>query len=112
VTFHDGKSVSAKDVIASIRHHMGPDTKSGAKSILASVLDVREDNASTVVFELSEGNADFPFLLSDYHLAIMQANENGTANWQTPVRTGPFTIERFEPGVRTLLKRNPNYHRD
>lgn len=112
VTFHDGKSVTAKDVIASIRHHMGPDTKSGAKSILTSVEDIREDDVSTVVFDLSEGNADFPFLLSDYHLAILQANEDGTANWQTPVRTGPFTIERFEPGVRALLKRNPNYHRD
>ena len=34
VTFHNGKNVTADDVIASYRHHMGPDSKSAAKSML------------------------------------------------------------------------------
>src|SRR5262245_54425306 len=31
-TFHDGKTVSADDVVASFRHNMGPDSKSATKS--------------------------------------------------------------------------------
>ncbi|MEW9613233.1 ABC transporter substrate-binding protein [Shinella sp. S4-D37] len=112
VTFHDGRSLTAKDVVASIRHHMGPNTKSGAKGVLAAVSDVKADGDETVVFTLSGGNADFPFYVSDYHLPIMQANDDGSANWQSMVRTGPFIIESFEPGIRASLKRNPNYHRD
>ena len=33
-TFHDGKSVTPEDVIASFQHHMGESSKSGAKSLL------------------------------------------------------------------------------
>ena len=34
LTFHNGKDVTANDVVASFRHHMGKDSKSGAKSLL------------------------------------------------------------------------------
>jgi ABC-type dipeptide transport system, periplasmic component len=34
VTFHNGKSFTAEDVIASYRYHMGPNSKSAAKSLL------------------------------------------------------------------------------
>ena len=37
VTFHDGKSLTPEDVIASIRHHMGEGSKSAAKSLLEAV---------------------------------------------------------------------------
>src|SRR5690606_9705509 len=30
-TFHDGRKVTAADVVASFKHHMGPDSKSAAK---------------------------------------------------------------------------------
>ena len=32
LTFHNGKDVTANDVVASFRHHMGKDSKSAAKS--------------------------------------------------------------------------------
>src|SRR5215468_12549586 len=49
VTFHDGKDVTAEDVIASFRHHMGPDTKSAVKSVLAPVKDIKADDKNTVI---------------------------------------------------------------
>lgn len=111
VTFHNGKAVTANDVVASYLHHMGPDSKSAAKSILASVAEVKADG-DNIVFTLNGGNADFPFYASDYHLPIMPAKDDGTVDWQSGIRTGPFTIESFDPGVGAKLKRNPNFHKD
>jgi peptide/nickel transport system substrate-binding protein len=108
VTFHDGKDVTADDVVASFRHHMGKDSKSAVKSVLASVKDIEADDKHTVVFQLEGGNADFPYIASDYHLPIMPAKD-GKADWQSNVRTGPFMFESWQPGARAKLKRNPSY---
>ncbi len=109
--FHNGKSVTPEDVIASIRHHMGEASKSAAKSILADIEDLKADGTS-VVFILKNPNADFPFLLSDWHLPIMPAKPDGSADWSSGIRTGPYKLEKFDPGVVTKLKRNENYYRD
>jgi peptide/nickel transport system substrate-binding protein len=110
LTFHNGKTVTSDDVVASFRHHMGADSKSAAKTVLAEVSDIQTDGPETVIFTLNAGNADFPFILSDYHIPIMPSAD-GVADWQSGVRTGPFILETFEPGVRTKLNRNPNYHK-
>src|SRR5437667_1431515 len=43
VTFHNGKDLTADDVIASYRHHMGKDSKSAVKSVLAPIKDIKAD---------------------------------------------------------------------
>ncbi len=111
VTFHDGKDLAPEDVIASYRHHMGPNSKSAAKSLLEAVTDITADGPNTVIFTLNGGNADFPYICSDYHLPIMEAKPDGTADWQNRARTGPFIFGSWQPGVRAELKRNPNYHK-
>ena len=78
-TFHDGKNVTAEDVVASYRHHMGEDSKSAAKSILTAITDIKADG-DNVIFTLNAGNADFPFLASDYHTPIMPTVD-GKADW-------------------------------
>ena len=42
-TFHNGKNVTADDVIASFRHHMGKDSKSAAKSYVDAIADIKAD---------------------------------------------------------------------
>src|SRR5579871_622005 len=111
VTFHDGKNLTPDDVIASYRHHMGPDSKSAAKSLLQAIVDIKADGPNTVIFTLNGGNADFPYICSDYHLPIMEAKPDGTADWQNHARTGPFVFKSWQPGVRAELTRNPNYHK-
>ncbi len=112
LTFHNGRDVTADDVVASFRHHMGPDSKSAAKSLLEPVTDITADGKETVVFTLSGANADFPYIASDYHIPVMPANEDGSADWKSGIRTGPFIFEAWEPGVRAKLKRNPNYFKE
>jgi len=111
VEFHNGKTMDADDVIASINHHRGEDSTSAAKSILDAVVDIKADGKDTVVVTLSGGNADLPFLMSDYHLAIMPANE-GKVDWQSGVGTGGYSLTSFEPGVRATATRNPNYWKE
>ena len=112
VTFHNGKTLEAADVVASLNHHRGENTKSAAKGIVAAVEDVKADGKDTVVVALSGGNADFPYLVSDYHLTICPANADGSMDWQSGVGTGGYVLESFEPGVNTHVKRNPNYWKE
>ena len=101
--------MTADDVIASINHHRGEDSKSAVKSIVAPIVDIRKEGDYEVTFMLTAGNADFPTILSDYHLTIRPANSNGTIDWQSGVGTGGYILENFQPGVKSTLKRNPNY---
>jgi len=111
LAFHNGKTVTSSDVVASFRHHMGADSKSAAKSLLEAVADIKADGPGTVIFTLSGASADFPYIASDYHIPIMPAVDGGGADWQSAIRTGPFALEKFEPGITAKLKRNPNYHK-
>ncbi len=105
VEFHNGKSLDADDVIYSINHHRAKGSKSGAKGIVKAITNISKEDKYTVIFELDGGNADFPYLLSDYHLVIIPNNSDPQAG----VFTGGYIIDTFEPGVRAFARRNPNY---
>jgi len=109
VEFHNGKTLDTNDIIASMNHHRGKETKSAAKPLLAPVTELKADGPNKVVFKLSGGSADFPFVVSDYHLAIMPADKEGKVDWQSGIGTGAYVKQKFEPGVRSTYKRHPNY---
>lgn len=106
VEFNNGKSLEAADVIYSLNHHRGPKSKSGAKALAETIIDMKADGKDIVIFTLETGNADFPFILSDYHLTIFP---DGYTDFSQGIGTGGYTIVKYEPGVRALTKRNPNY---
>jgi len=109
VEFHNGKSLEAADVIASYNHHRSEDSKSAAKSLLKPLVDIKADGKDTIVFTLDGGNADFPYLISDFHLNILPAVD-GKADALSGVGTGPYALDKFEPGVKGTGKRFANYH--
>ena len=74
--------------------------------------NIRKDGPNTVIFELESGNADFPYLLSDYHILIGPADSSGNIDWEAGDGTGAYSIKSFEPGVGTHLIRNPNYWKE
>lgn len=108
VEFHNGKTLDAEDVVYSINHHRGEDTKSGAKSIVRTIADVQADGKQTLIFTLTGGNADFPYVLTDYHLTISPAGTKGD-EWEKGIGTGGYILDKFEPGVSAFARRNPNY---
>ncbi len=109
VEFHNGKTLTPDDVIASLDYHGNENSKSAAKGLLSSVQSMTADGNS-VVFQLSEGNADFPYIMSDYHLLILPSSD-GTIDPNSGIGTGPYVLENFEPGVRVTATRNPNYYK-
>jgi len=108
--FHNGKPVTPDDVIASIRHHMGEDTISGAKGLVSSITDIKSDGPQTVIFTLADGNVDFPDRLAGPFFSIMPAVD-GKVDWQSGIRTGAYMLDGWQAGVFAKVKRNPNYHK-
>jgi len=107
VSFHSGREVTAEDVIASINHHRGEESTSAAKPIVSDITEMRADGMN-VHITLAAGNADFPFIMSDYHIPILPAI-NGAIDPQTTDGCGPFAIEELEMGVGARLVRHDGY---
>lgn len=108
VEFHNGKSLTADDVVESFRHHMGPDSGSAASGLTGQITEVMNDGGK-VVFKLVGGNADWPFIVSDYHLPICPAKDGGGIDHESGTGTGGYKVVRFEPGVNTVVERFANY---
>ncbi|WP_343081423.1 ABC transporter substrate-binding protein [Ostreiculturibacter nitratireducens] len=107
VTFHSGKPVTPDDVVASLNHHRGETSTSAAKPYFDAVTDIKVDGQN-VVITISAPNADFPYLMSDYHLAIMPGTD-GKIDPTSSDGCGGYIVESYEPGVQATLNRNPNY---
>lgn len=107
VEFSDGKSLTTEDVINSINVHRGEESKSGAKGVFAGISDVKADGSDVVVVDLAEANADFPFLMTDYHMNVVPTKD-GKADVLSSIGTGLYLLKEFDPGVNAKLERNPN----
>jgi len=108
IQFFNGKEMTAEDVVYSINLHRGPDSTSGAQGYLQPISDVRATDKYEVTIDLNEPVADVPQIISDYHLQIMPKDADPAA----AIGTGAYTIEEFEPGVRTFGVKNPNYWKE
>jgi len=111
IEFHNGKTMTAEDVIYTYNHHRSEKSKSAAKAYLKSIDSMKANGKYEIVFKLSGGSADFPFILGDYHLGICPAGTKGQ-EWEKGIGTGGYVLENWEPGVRAFSKRNPNYWKE
>ncbi len=111
IEFHNGKSFTADDAVASLNYHRGDDSKSAAKALLADVEEITADGPNRVVVTMKSGNADLPYLMSDYHLVMGPSDGDGKVDWSSGIGTGPYKIDSFDAGVQANLTRHPNYHK-
>ena len=107
VEFHNGKTMTPEDVVASIDFHRVPDSKSVARLLARQIAEMKIDG-DYIKFTLQNGNADFPYVLADLHLAVLPA---GKTDFDKVVGTGGYSLVEFQPGVRAFAKRHPNYWR-
>ena len=113
VTFHDGKDFTADDVVYTMNRHLGEDSVSKAKTLVGMISEWKKLDKHTVKAVLSNPNADLLPILATFHFSIVQDGADEIPNhFQKVNGTGPFTVEEFQPGVRSISKRNPNYFRD
>ncbi|MBO6838188.1 MAG: ABC transporter substrate-binding protein [Alphaproteobacteria bacterium] len=111
-TFHDGRKFTAKDAAASLNFHRGESSTSAAKSLLADVTDIKVDGDHTIHIELGQGSADLPWIMTDYHLVMLPAKDDGSVEWESGIGAGPYKIEKHEPGVVSELVRHEGWHRE
>lgn len=108
ITFHDGREVTAQDVVASVALHR--QDGSPMQNLIAHLADMRVDGDS-VVFELSEADADWHALLAEYMMSILPS-EDGVADWQSGIGCGPYKLLNFDPGLGANVERYTGDHRD
>jgi len=126
VRFHNGREVTADDVVFSLTRLLDPKVKSAAADLFANIhgaLDFREGreatvrgitavDASTVRVVLDEAHVPFVSMLAIGHAKIVPRDlvtQQGDAFGAAPVGTGPFRFERWERRKEIVLAANAGY---
>ncbi|SMP05123.1 ABC transporter substrate-binding protein [Shimia sagamensis] len=110
VQFHNGKAFEAEDVLETFALHIGYQSGSPAEPLLRDVAGIKAIGAHQVQFTLISPNADFPYLLSDYHLVIFPAGYIELA-MQNGIGTGLYKVADFKPGKRLCAHRVKNHYK-
>jgi len=111
VTFHDGQSFEASDVVYSFERAMGDDSVNAQKQLFSAIEKVEAPDDKTVVVTLNrpEGNLLFNLGWGD---AVIVDPASAEGNKQKPVGTGPFVFDRWVSGDRVEISRNDSYWGD
>ncbi len=110
--FHNGKTLTAQDVVHSLNYHRDPASKSAGAALLTDVKEIKADGPNKVIIALNNGSADLPYVLTDYHFAMLPSDSEGKVDTSIGAGSGAYICTGFEPGVRSDFKKNPNYYRD
>ena len=107
IEFHNGKTVTADDVIFSLNRIIDPKSpKVGAASIgYVDIKNVKKLDKSTIRIPLKFANATFLDDIGQYFNAIVPVGYDPAK----PVGTGAFMYESFTPGQQSVFKKFPNY---
>jgi peptide/nickel transport system substrate-binding protein len=113
VKFHNGKTMTADDVIATIDRLADPKNSSNALSAFTGVLSKggsKKLNDETVEFHLDAPNGNFPYYLcsDNYNAIILPADYAGDFE-KNFVGTGPFKLDKYTPKVGASFVRNEDY---
>ena len=112
-TFHNGKSVTADDVVYSFQRILNPKTAAiGAPTSSASRRAAsRRSTTLTVPSSSTSPNVIFYEALADYRNAIVPVGYN-PKGMTGAIGTGPWKVTGFQPGQQTEFAANPNYWGD
>ncbi|VVO07194.1 ABC transporter substrate-binding protein [Pseudomonas fluorescens] len=106
VIFHNGKALTAADVVFSLLRHKDPITGSKVLPLASQFAEVKANGTHEVQIRLSGPNAELPSVLAISHMLIVP---EGTSDFSQGIGTGPFKAKEFKPGVRSIGVRNTNY---
>ncbi|MEO0718375.1 MAG: ABC transporter substrate-binding protein [Pseudomonadota bacterium] len=106
VEFHNGKTLTADDVLYTMNRHLGADSVSKAASLVTMIDRWEKVNDYEVKAILSSPNADLPIALGTFHFKIIQ---DGVTDFSTAIGTGPYKVKEFAAGVRAVGVPFENY---
>ena len=112
IEFHTGKTLTADDVIYSIKRILNPKEGLFGAAGLASIdaNKLQKMDANTVRIVLKQPDSTIPDQLGQYFNGIVPVGyeRKGALKW---VGTGPYKIQSFTPGQQSVAVRNENYWR-
>jgi peptide/nickel transport system substrate-binding protein len=113
VKFHDGRTLTAADVVATMDRLADPKNGSNALSAFRGVLSkggAQRVDDLTIAFHLDAPNGNFPYYVSsdNYNAIILPADYAGGFE-NTFIGTGPFKLDRYTRGVGASFVPNPAY---
>ena len=105
VTFHNGKDLTADDVIYTFQQEFNPKSPGESASSLAAVdvSGLKKLDALTVRVPCKTPFSVLVGALSGFYIIPTDFDV------KHPVGTGPFKFESFQPGVQSTFVRNKNY---
>jgi peptide/nickel transport system substrate-binding protein len=108
IEFHDGKSLTADDVIYSLRYMANPKTSSiGAAQVThVDMAGLRKLDPLTVQIPMKSPLSILPDFLSGN---IFYVVPEGWTPKSPPNGTGPFKYKSFTPGLESVFVANKNY---
>lgn len=112
VTFHNGNDFTAEDVVFSLERTKSEEIDSPVKAVLGIIDSVTAIDDHTVEIQLSSPHADFPILLMDYRVRMLDSetcNNDMTQVCEEGVGTGPFKMVSYDPVGTTVLERFDAY---
>ena len=114
VVFHDGKPLTAKDVVWSFKRLIDPAVGSPAAGLLGflhaeGIVAVDDD---TVQITTKDTVAELPLLISNKYTAIVQDGATSETLKSKGIGTGPFMQDVYDIAQdKRVFKRNPSYWR-
>ncbi|MDX6521573.1 MAG: peptide/nickel transport system substrate-binding protein [Gaiellales bacterium] len=112
ITFHNGKPLTADDVIYSLNRILDPEVGLFGGAGLASIdpKQMQKLDTLTVRLKLKGPDSTIADQLGQYYNGIVPDGytRTGPLKW---VGTGPYTVVSFKPGAQSVHKKNPDYWR-
>lgn len=127
----DGAPLTSKDIKYGIERLFATDVISGGPTYLIDFLDqgqkypgpykdkdpnklglksVQTPDDKTIVFNLAEPFADFPFLLAMPAAGpVPKARDTGAQYGSKPASSGPYKVESYQPNKKMVFVRNTNW---
>jgi peptide/nickel transport system substrate-binding protein len=110
VKFHNGREMTADDVVYSLERVRNPDTKSGWAYLLDPLDKIQAVDPYTVLITTKTVYAPLLTKLTSAGLAIVPKEEVEKGDFdKRAVGTGPFKFVEFVPADHTTLVRNDDY---
>lgn len=108
VVWHDGKDLTAEDILWTIQKSWGNESNY-SNAVLAKIVNfagAKKVGPRDVQVPLHIGVADFPTIACAVNCLVVQ---EGTVIGSKTVGTGPFVLDSFKPGSRSVFKANKSY---
>ena len=112
VKFHDGKPLTADDVVYTFKRLMDPKTGYSYATEVESITDVKAVDPTTVEFKLSKPTGPLLtfFAFPGNFIVPKHVAEAGATLTNAPVGTGPFRFVSYSPNQELVLEANKDYY--